>query len=103
MTKLYADIIIKNGVVLTVNKNDDIAEAVAICDNRIMHVGSNDDVCSLADEDTLIIDAEGNSVVPGFIDAHIHLGMFGLLDNGVINVAYPRVQSIIDIQDKRRA
>lgn len=99
MTKLYADIIIKNGVVLTVNKNDDIAEAVAICDNRIMHVGSNDEVCSLADEHTLIIDAEGNSVVPGFIDAHIHLGMFGLLDNGVINVAYPRVQSIIDIQD----
>ena len=99
MTELYADIIIKNGVVLTVNKNDDIAEAVAICDNRIMHVGSNDEVCSLADEHTLIIDAKGNSVVPGFIDAHIHLGMFGLLDNGVINVAYPRVQSITDIQD----
>lgn len=95
----HADIIIYNGSVFTVNSNDDMAEAVAIKGNKILYVGSNDDVLKYKGNDTRLIDAEGASVTPGFIDAHQHFLMYGLLDHGVINVAYPKVKSIADIQE----
>ena len=98
MKQLTADILIKNGRVLTVNPADDIAEAVAIRGDRILAVGSNAEMEEFCGEQTRVIDAEGKSVLPGFIDAHIHVGMFGLLDHGIINVAYPKVTCIADIQ-----
>ena len=88
MERLFADKIIQNGVVLTVNSKDEIAEAVAIRGDRILAVGSSADIAAYRDDHTQVIDAGGKTVLPGFIDAHIHLGMYGLLDHGVINVAY---------------
>ena len=66
-------------------------------------MGSNADVDAYLGEGTRVIDAAGKTVLPGFIDAHIHVGMFGLLDHGVIDVAYPKVKSIADIQALIRA
>ena len=103
MKQLLADIIIKNGKVLTVNQTNDIVEAVAIRGDKILAVGSNADVDAYLGEGTRVIDAAGKTVLPGFIDAHIHVGMFGLLDHGVIDVAYPKVKSIVDIQALIRA
>lgn len=102
MERFFADTMIKNGVVLTVNSRDEIAQAVAIRGNKILAVGSNADMESWVDEHTRVIDADGKTVMPGFIDAHIHVGMFGLLDHGVIDVAYPKVTCIADIQEKIR-
>lgn len=102
MERIFADIIIKNGVVLTVNSRDEIAQAVAIRGDKILAVGSNADMDAWTDEHTRFLDAGGKTVMPGFIDAHIHVGMFGLLDHGVIDVAYPKVTSIADIQEKIR-
>jgi len=98
MRQILADIIIRNGRVLTVNQNNEIAEAVAIRGNQILAVGTNAELEAYQGPDTQVIDAEGKSVLPGFIDSHIHVGMFGLLDHGIINVAYPKVHSIADIQ-----
>ncbi len=98
MRQILADIIIRNGRVLTVNQNNEIAEAVAIRGNQILAVGTNAELEAYQGPDTQVIDAEGKSVLPGFIDSHIHMGMFGLLDHGIINVAYPKVHSIADIQ-----
>ena len=103
MERLDADVIIKNGVVLTVNARDEIAQAVAIRGDRILAVGSDADVEACRGQHTRVIDAGGKTVLPGFIDAHIHVGMFGLLDHGVIDVAYPKVKSIADIQALIRA
>jgi predicted amidohydrolase YtcJ len=103
MKQLFADIIIKNGIVLTVNKTDEIVEAVAILGNKILDVGSNAAMEEYLGENTKVIDAAGKSVLPGFIDSHIHVGMFGLLDHGIINVAYPKVSCIADIQELIRA
>ena len=94
-----ADIIIYNGSVFTVNKNDDMAEAVAICGNKILAVGKNDDIMALKGSDTQLIDARGASVAPGFIDAHYHVIPYGQLSSGIINVAYPAVKSIAEIQE----
>lgn len=100
---IFADLVIKNGVALTVNENDEIAEAVAVSGKTILAVGSNKEIEEYIGEDTRVIDADGKTVMPGFIDAHIHFGMYGLLDHGIINVAYPRAKSISDIQQLIKA
>ena len=49
------------------------AEALACSGDRIVRVGGTKDVEALADRSTQIIDGGGGLVLPGFIDAHIHL------------------------------
>lgn len=50
MERLFADKIIQNGVVLTVNSKDEIAEAVAIRGDRILAVGSSADIAAYRDD-----------------------------------------------------
>lgn len=95
---LTADTVITNGRVLTVDAQDTVAEAVAIRGKYILDVGSAAEMAAYVDEHTKVIDAGGKTVMPGFIDTHIHAGMYGLLDHGIINVVYPKVHSIADIQ-----
>jgi len=68
-----ADLIVTNGRVLTMDEGMPRAEAVAVKDGRIVAVGDNAAVSDLAAPDTKIIDAAGCSVVPGFIESHMHL------------------------------
>ncbi len=67
-----ADTIIINGKILTVDEQFTIAEAVAVRDDRIIAVGSSDEIRKLATPQCRIIDAEGKTVIPGLIDAHMH-------------------------------
>ncbi|MCJ8308969.1 MAG: amidohydrolase [Rhizobiaceae bacterium] len=67
------DLVILNGSVLTMDRRAPRAEAVAITADRISAVGKTDDIRALATADTKIIDAAGRSVLPGFIDSHVHL------------------------------
>jgi predicted amidohydrolase YtcJ len=67
-----ADLVIKNARIYTMEGSRPLAEAVAVLGNRIIAVGSNDDLKSLAGEGTQIIDGAGTTVTPGFIDAHSH-------------------------------
>lgn len=66
------DLIVTNGKVFT-GTDRDIAEAVAIQGNKILQVGSNRQIKRLRRAQTLMLDAHGASVLPGFIDAHVHL------------------------------
>ncbi|NIN34430.1 MAG: hypothetical protein GTO60_04780, partial [Gammaproteobacteria bacterium] len=76
-TSPYAEIVILNGQVITADSNDPeqvtIAEAIAIQGNKIMEVGSNDEIRALVADWTEVIDARGNSVTPGYIDTHNHI------------------------------
>ena len=100
---LTADTVITNGRVLTVDAQDTVAEAVAIRGKYILDVGSAAEMAAYVDEHTKVIDAGGKTVMPGFIDAHIHVGMYGLLDHGIIDLNYPAAKSIQEIQDLIRA
>jgi predicted amidohydrolase YtcJ len=73
-----AELILHHGNIITVDDRQPKAEAVAIAGGRLFAVGSNDDVLNLATAATRKIDLEGKTVVPGFIDAHTHLGYSGL-------------------------
>jgi predicted amidohydrolase YtcJ len=67
-----ASTIILGGRVLTMNAANPVEEAVAIRGDRILAVGTKDDILSLANASTRRIDATGMTVTPGFIDAHSH-------------------------------
>jgi predicted amidohydrolase YtcJ len=69
----FPDLIVINGKIWTVNKAQPEAEAVAVWLDRIVGVGSNAAVRSLAGPATPIIDLHGRRVLPGFYDSHIHL------------------------------
>ena len=67
-----ADTIIINAVVHTMDTAQPLAEAVAIYVNRIVAVGSTNDIRKLAGPNTRIIDAQKRLLLPGFNDAHTH-------------------------------
>ena len=69
----HADLIVTNARVLTMDEQQPRAEAVAIRDGAIVAVGDRAAVGETRGPATRVIDAGGNSVVPGFIEAHMHL------------------------------
>ena len=66
------DRILYNGKVLTVDASFSVEEAIAIRGNRIAAVGSTQEIRELAGAETIEIDLEGRTVIPGLIDSHIH-------------------------------
>ncbi|SPJ30479.1 amidohydrolase [Falsiruegeria mediterranea] len=78
------DLIILNGSLLTFDDATPRATALAIQDGTIVAVGDTDDIRSQAGNGTKIIDAAGGTVMPGFIDSHVHLfggaAELGMLD-----------------------
>ncbi len=81
MTK--ADILLLNGAVHTVDSQNSVVEAVAISGNRIIDTGSSQSIRSLAGDSTQTIDLAGRTVLPGFIDAHVHMGAYGTNKLGI--------------------
>jgi predicted amidohydrolase YtcJ len=67
-----ADTILVNGKILTVDRQFSTREAIAIRGGKITAVGSNSDVRKQAGPQTRVIDLQGRTVIPGFIDSHIH-------------------------------
>jgi len=68
-----ADIIFHNGVVVTMNELQPTAEALAIQDKLILDVGSDAQILAYQDSATIIVDLEGRTILPGFVDSHTHL------------------------------
>jgi len=68
-----ADLVIKNAKVVTIDKSNPRAEAVAVSAGKIIGITSNKAIDQYIDEGfTKVIDAEGRLVIPGFNDAHCH-------------------------------
>lgn len=88
-----ADLVILNGKVLTIDKDNPHAEAIAVRGEYIIAVGSNKKISKLIDEGiTEVIDAAGNLVIPGFNDAHAH---FGPVDPDYIELRYTTDPAVI--------
>ena len=66
------DLILYDGNILTVDDDFSTAAAIAISGDRILAVGDSEAIRSLAGPDTEQTDLEGRTVIPGFIDNHIH-------------------------------
>jgi len=88
-----ADLVIINGKILTIDKDNPFAEAIAVKDEIIIAVGTSEKVKRFIGEGkTSVIDAKGRLVIPGFNDAHVH---FGPLDPDYIELRYTTDPSVI--------
>jgi predicted amidohydrolase YtcJ len=65
-------LILHHGRIVTVDERFSIAEAIAVTGDRVTAVGSNEDVLSLKDGATELVDLQGAMVLPGLMDSHSH-------------------------------
>ncbi len=75
---LAPDTVLLNGKIVTVDQDFSIVEAVAIKGDKFVGVGSNQEIQKLVGPKTEVIDLEGKTVVPGFVDGHAHMDREGL-------------------------
>ena len=99
-----ADSIYSGGPILTMNGQAPTAEAVAIRDGRIIAVGSEEDVTELQGDGTQLIDLDGRTLLPGFVDAHGHVAGIGLqaLSANMLPAPDGAVNSIAELQETLR-
>jgi len=95
-----ADLILVNGRVVTMDAADIIAQAVAITGDKILQTGTDDAIRALATPQTQVIDLMGRTVTPGLIDAHCHLSACGLLGTAYVDISWPAVFTISEMQAK---
>ena len=99
-----ADLVLFNGQIVTINKNDQVHEGVAIQGNKILAVGDSNTVRSYAGPGTKHIDLDGKTVLPGIIDSHTHPG-HAAVRYLEINCRDPGIKGIRELQNtiKKRA
>lgn len=87
-----------NAKVITMDENGTRAEAVAIKGEKIISVGTNKEIKQFINKATKVVDLKGKSVLPGFIDTHVHFLSTGL---GLIRgIDLWEVRSINEILNK---
>jgi len=91
-----ASLILRGGNVITMDDANPHAEAVAIADDRIVFVGSNDGVEAWRGSATHVVDLEGATVLPGLTDAHAHLMGTGGLKAQVDVLGTTSFQELLD-------
>ena len=92
-----ADKVFINGEVVTVNSKNEIAEALAVYENKIIFVGSGKDAQKYIGDKTEVIDLKGKSLLPGFNDAHEHVLIRGSNSLG-IDSRSPGIGSIEELK-----
>jgi predicted amidohydrolase YtcJ len=94
------DLIVVNAKVLTVDATNTQAEAVAIRGNTFAAVGTTAAIRAMAGPKTRVIDAGGRTVVPGFIESHVHATGAA---RGEVPQPFIQLHSIQEIKDWVRA
>ena len=89
-----ADLIVRGGKVITVDRTFSIHEAMAVKDGRVVRVGGDREVLELRGEKTEVIDVSGKTVVPGLIDSHVHPCAAALTE---FDHPVPEMESIADV------
>lgn len=91
------DKILYNGTVLTMNAENQSSQSVAIHNGRIVAVGTSQDILQLKSPTTELIDLQGKTVVPGFIDGHSHF--MGIGKGKRVNISPPPMGPVSTIAD----
>jgi hypothetical protein len=69
---LFADTVYRSGVVVTMNDQDEVVEAVAVRGELIVGVGTDEQISALVGPATRVVELDGRTMVPGFYAAHDH-------------------------------
>ena len=96
---MWADLVLMDGRVLTMNASQSHAEAIAIKKDKIVKVGTNEEITLWIGKNTKVIGIEGKTVVPGFIDTHVHVVDFGRV---LAWVDLKDIKSIKEMKDRIR-
>jgi predicted amidohydrolase YtcJ len=75
--ELYADLALINGKIATIDKDGSTVEAVACKAEKIIKVGSTEEIKQYIGKNTQVIDLGGKLVTPGFVDTHAHFSSGG--------------------------
>jgi predicted amidohydrolase YtcJ len=89
-----ADMVLRGGRVITVDKDWHVAQAVAIKDGRFVAVGDDAAIASRIGPNTQVIELAGKTVVPGLIDTHLHQ-LFAALNGPAVQLL--GAKSIADV------
>lgn len=95
-----ADLILTNGKVVTVDKDFSIAEAVAVKGDRILAVGTNEEIEKYAGPETERVDLGGKMALPGLIDSHVHAVPSAMFE---FDHEVPTMETIQDVLDYVKA
>ncbi len=95
---MAADLVFVNGSVISVDKKDTIYEAIGLTGNKISFLGTTEEAAGVIGEGTKVIDLKGRSVIPGFIESHLHSGVAGC-NALTIDCRPSAVSSIEDIKE----
>ena len=88
--------IIQNANIITMENKTARAQALAVQGTRIARIGSNSDVQSLAEQGWPVLDLEGQTVLPGFIDTHEHMMLTGLMAGAVHLNDVENIQQLLE-------
>jgi len=93
----YADLVLRGGKVITVDAQDHIWEAVAVTGNRISAVGTNQEISRLVGPQTKIVELNGRTLLPGFIDAHSHVEGLAESEHAMVPIQAPPLKGAAEI------
>ncbi|MFJ7754602.1 amidohydrolase [Peribacillus muralis] len=93
---MIADMVFRNGEVITVDRENSVVEALAVKGNLISAVGTNQEMEAFIGEETKVIDLRGKSLLPGFIDSHIHLILYGV-NQLAVSCKAEHIESVADL------
>ena len=95
-----ADTILVNGNIVTMDAKRSVAKALAVKNGIILAVGEEQAVRAKAGTGAKTIDLGGRTVTPGLIDAHCHLSACGLLGTAYVDISWPAINTIKQMQAK---
>lgn len=97
------DMVLLNGRVYTADRRDSFVEAVAVHDAKIVGRGESAPIRALAGQNTHVIDLKGKTMIPGFIDVHAHIDMYGMMTSDlIVDCRIPSLNTVEDILENIR-
>ena len=103
-TCVDADLLVRNGHIITIDAVHRVASSMAVRNGRILALGSDDELGRCASPRTQVVDLHGKTVLPGLIDIHTHaLQWAKSIVMGMIDAGYPAMKSIDEVVEAVRA
>lgn len=94
-----AQVVYRNGVVLTVDKDNSSAEAVAVRDGKILAVGGSTAISGYIGTNTKVVDLKGKTMIPGIYDAHSHFSGSKITGTFVADLNSPPIGPVSNMDE----